>query len=175
MTALRIVLTPVVFLAILRSEYAAAFLIGAAAGATDGLDGWLARRFGWSSRLGAVLDPLADKSLVALGYLALGFQGLAPWWLVWLVLARDALILLVAISTAICKIIRDFPPSRWGKLSTLAQISAAGVILAASAWPNSPLPWLVKPAIWLTAAATLWSGVHYAWITGQRLTRSSAA
>jgi len=162
-------------LAIIRSEYEAAFLIGAVAGATDGLDGWLARRFDWRSRLGAFLDPLADKPLVVLGYLAFGFQGLVPWWLISLVLVRDAIILVVAMSAAICKKIREFPPSPWGKLCTIVQISAGGIVLAAHAWPNSPLPWLVMPSIWLTGAATVWSGLHYAWFTFKRLARSSSA
>jgi len=155
----------------MRSQYEAAFLLGAVAGATDGLDGWLARRFDWRSRLGALLDPIADKPLVVLGYLAFGLRGVVPWWLVSLVLARDAIIVLVAISAALWKKIRDFPPSRWGKLCTIVQISAAGLLLAAKAWPASPLTWLVLPAIWLTGVGTVWSGIHYAWSTFQRLTQ----
>ena len=157
----------------MRSDYQVAFLLGAVAGATDGLDGWLARRFNWRSRLGAFLDPLADKPLVVLGYLALGWQGAVPWWLVSLVIARDAIIVLVAVFAAAFKRIRDFPPSRWGALSTIVQISAAGDILAAKAWPGSPFAWLVLPAIWLVAVATVWSGVHYAWSTFRRLRSQS--
>lgn len=157
----------------MRSEYQAAFLLGAVAGATDGLDGWLARRFDWRSKLGAYLDPIADKPLVVLGYVALGLRGVVPWWLVSLVLARDAIIVVVAISARLWKNIRDFPPSRWGKLCTIVQISTAGVVLAAKAWPNSPITWLVLPAIWLAGVGTVWSGIHYAWLTFQRLTQHS--
>src|ERR1017187_7928293 len=121
----------------MRSEYEAAFLLGAVAGATDGLDGWLARRFDWRSRLGAFLDPLADKPLGVLGYVAFGLRGLVPWWLVSLVLARDVIILLVAAYAAAFRKIREFPKSRWGTLSTIVQISAGGIVLAAKAWPGS--------------------------------------
>jgi cardiolipin synthase (CMP-forming) len=174
LTILRIVMTPFVVVAITQSHYRTAFLLGAIAGATDGLDGWLARRFDWRSRLGAFLDPLADKPLVVLGYVALGWQGVVPWWLVSLVVARDAIILLVAAFALAFKKIQDFPPSRWGTLSTIVQIAAAGEILAANGWPESPLHWLVVPAIWLVGAATVWSGVHYAWTTSRRLSSNSA-
>ena len=167
-------MTPFVALAIAQSHYEAAFFLGAVAGATDGFDGWLARRFHWTSRLGAILDPLADKPLVTLGYLAFGWTGLVPWWLVVLVVGRDVIILVVAGIAVAFNRIRDFPPSRWGALSTIVQLSAAGILLAAKSWPGSPLPWLVQPALWLVALATAGSGVHYAWLTFTRLNGKAA-
>jgi cardiolipin synthase (CMP-forming) len=123
---------------------------------------------GPASAVGTFLDPLADKPMLVLGYVALGWQNAVPWWLVSLVVARDGIIVLVAVLAAASKRMRDFPPSRWGTLCTIVQISAAGNILAAKAWPDSPFAWLVVLAIWLVGVATVWSGVHYAWSTFKR-------
>jgi cardiolipin synthase len=142
--------------------------LGFAAGITDGLDGALARRFGWQSKLGAMLDPLADKTMMVLGYLVFGLTGAVPLWLALVVLGRDALILLAAIGALLLTSIRDFPPSRWGKLSTFVQLVTCGVVLVVNAWPG-PFDWLFWPAILTTAAATIWSGIHYAWTFTRRL------
>jgi cardiolipin synthase (CMP-forming) len=169
LTLARIALTPVVVIAIMRERYALALLLCAIAGVTDGFDGYLARRFQWRSRVGAYLDPLADKSLLVLVYLALGIAGAAPRWLVILVLGRDALILLMACAALAFTRIRDFPPSWWGKVSTTVQICSAVDFMAAKAWPAGLFEALVPLGVWLTAAGTLWSGVHYFWIAVRRL------
>ena len=153
--------------AILDLQYARGLLLCAAAGATDVIDGYLARRFDSRSRAGAYLDPLADKFLLVAVYVALFETGAAPRWMALLVLGRDALILLMAAFALAFTSIRDFPPSRWGKISTTVQVCSALVFMAARAWPGSSLEWLLPPAIWLTAATTAWSGVDYA-VSGRR-------
>jgi cardiolipin synthase len=76
-----------------RSEYQLALVLMAVAGASDAVDGWLARRFGWTSKLGATLDPVADKLLVGALFVVLTLQGLLPPWLVAIVVGRDAIIM----------------------------------------------------------------------------------
>jgi cardiolipin synthase len=171
-TALRIGLTPWIAAAILRHEFANALWLCAAAGVTDGLDGWTARHFGWKSRLGAYLDPVSDKLLLVTVYVTLALAGAAPCWLVGLVLGRDVLILLAVGAALAFTRLRDFPPSFWGKLSTTVQICSAVDFMAARVWPHSLFETLVPLGVALTAACTLWSGLHYA-VSGWRRLRSS--
>jgi len=132
-----------------------------AAGMTDALDGLAARRLHLQTRLGTYLDPIADKLLLSAAYLALGISGAVPWWLVILIFARDLAILAMAGAALAFTAYREFPPSVWGKISTLLQLLAAGATLVkgsiGAGWP--PL----EPFFWLAAAATLWSGAGYVW------------
>lgn len=162
-TGLRIVLAPFAVWAIAERQYLPALALFAVAAVTDGLDGWLARRLGCVSRAGAYLDPIADKLLLSAVYLALGFTRLAPWWLVGLVFGRDLLILAVAGVALAAGARRDFPPSLWGKISTLLQIVAATLLLSGAGMPGGFLESAAQVSVWLAAAATIWSGLHYLW------------
>jgi cardiolipin synthase len=163
LTFARICLTPILAASVAGQHYRAAFWWLVAAGVTDALDGWVARRFGGVSRLGALLDPLADKALLVAGYVALAMAGAVPAWLAVLVVGRDAAILLVAAVLLALGVRRRFPPSVWGKLSTFWQIFTGSFALGVRAFGVEALapalPWLFV----LTAAATGWSGLHYAW------------
>lgn len=163
LTLLRFLFTPLLVEAILHRQFRLAFGYLVAAGVTDALDGWLARRFGWSSRLGALLDPVADKALMLGAYLSLAAAGAVPVWLAALIVGRDAAILLFAATMLALGRRRSFPPSLWGKLSTLCQITAGSFAIGVRAFGVAAVePWL--PALFvLTAAATAWSGLHYAW------------
>ncbi len=89
---LRILLTiPVVWL-LIEQQFSAALILFGVAGFSDALDGYLAKRFAWRSRLGGLLDPLADKALLMSSFLVLGVLGLIPVWLVMLVIFRDLVI-----------------------------------------------------------------------------------
>jgi cardiolipin synthase len=163
LTILRLALMPFLARAILRGEFCPAFALLAVAGATDGLDGYLARRFRWKSRLGAYLDPIADKTLLVTLYACLWLAGTVPGWLAGLVFGRDALILLmIAIAFAFTRI-RDFPPSRWGKASTFFQIVFAGTVMARRALPEvlGALGWLEQALLWAVTAMAAVSGLHY--------------
>jgi cardiolipin synthase len=163
LTLLRLLMTPPLVVSLARRHYAPAFVWLVAAGITDVLDGWLARRFRWISPFGAILDPVADKALLVGAYLALAMAGATPLWLTALVLGRDAAILLFAAVMLALGKRRSFPPSVWGKLSTLCQVTTASFVIGARAFAVAAVePWL--PALFaLTAAATAWSGLHYAW------------
>ncbi len=132
---------------------------------TDALDGWLARRMGVESRLGALLDPLGDKVWVIVATLAWWRMGRIPDWLMGMVVVRDVVILLGSAYVNRVTGVRDFAPSTWGKLSTAIQLTMlAGCFTLGDDW----LGWL-----WVAAAAgTLWSGLDYM-LRGVRMLRSA--
>jgi cardiolipin synthase len=162
----RILLTPFVVMAILARDERGAVCWAATACVTDAIDGELARRFNWRSRLGAYLDPIADKILLSAVYIAFGVTGAIPWWLVAIIFGRDILILLAAGLALAFTARRAFAPSAWGKISTCFQMATAIVALVHKDW--------LPPMIWATAAATLWSGLHYAWRGALTLRKAAA-
>ena len=130
----RILLVPVVVWAITAGELRIAFILFLAAGITDAVDGFLAKRFGMSTELGAYLDPLADKAMLVSIYIALGIAGAIPRWLVILVVSRDIMIVsAVMLSWLVDKPVR-LKPHPVSKLNTVAQILLACVVLAALAF-----------------------------------------
>ncbi len=161
----RLLATPFVVIFLMAGDHRRALWICLAAGASDLLDGYLARRLGSESQTGAYLDPLADKVMLGATYLAFGIGGLTPMWLVAIVFGRDALMLVALAGFFLFTKLRDFPPTIWGKLSTTVQIGFVVVVLTGNSSP---------PLVWLTAVTTAWSGVHYAWV-GIRMLRSQTA
>jgi cardiolipin synthase (CMP-forming) len=127
----RILLVPVVVWAITAGEMRVAFILFLAAGISDAVDGFLAKRFGMRTELGAYLDPLADKAMLVSIYVALGITEAIPRWLVILVVSRDIMI----VSAVILSWVVDKPvplkPLMVSKLNTVAQIVLACVVLAA--------------------------------------------
>jgi cardiolipin synthase len=161
-TASRIVLTPFVVLAVLAGNCTRALVLCLIAGFSDGLDGFLARRFDVQSRLGAYLDPVADKLLLTAVYASLGVSHIAPWWLVALVIGRDVFILAMVATAFLFTPYREFPPSIAGKISTCVQILTALVLLAVCAFEARWAHSIVVALLWVTAAATICSGADYA-------------
>jgi cardiolipin synthase len=157
----RLALAPYLFLQLWRREYDSALALFVIAGLTDALDGFLARRWGTSSRLGAYLDPVADKVLLSGTFLVLALDDVIETWVAVLVLGRDILILLFAAGVFVfTKSLRDFPPSLWGKASTAVQIAfAVGLVMHFAGYASGSLVGALK---WLTVALTVWSGVDYA-------------
>jgi cardiolipin synthase len=118
----RLVLAPYIFWLMWRREYGAVLAWFVFCGITDGLDGWIARRWNAQSRLGAMLDPIGDKLLLSGSFVVLAVDGAIERWLAVLVLGRDVVILLFAAGVLLSKKKTEFPPSWWGKASTVAQI-----------------------------------------------------
>ena len=147
----------------------------AVAGISDAFDGMLARRLHATSRVGAYLDPIADKCLLSGVYFALAYAGAMPWWLTGIVFGRDALMLLAIAVAFVITDLRDFPPSIWGKISTAIQIvTALATILSGfldlAMWKRSAaIVFFVG-----TAVATAWSGAHYLWVGIRMLRRDHA-
>ncbi|MGA2595983.1 MAG: CDP-alcohol phosphatidyltransferase family protein [Bryobacteraceae bacterium] len=158
-TAVRFALTPVIVLAILHGEWNMAFWISIAAGITDVLDGLAARSLHVSSRIGSYLDPIADKLLLTLIYLAFGIALAIPWWMVALVFGRDLFIVAMAAYGFFFTTVRDFPPTVWGKFSTFVQIIAALAVMNNRGGSSIP----AGPFLWTMVATTAWSGIHYGW------------
>ena len=163
LSAIRLILAPIVAWSIWSRDFRQAAVLVFIAGATDALDGFLARHFSWQSRLGAYIDPLADKLLLVLSYLALGASAAVPAWLVWLVLGRDVLILIMVGIAFRFTAVRTFPPSLLGKASTAVQVLTALVVIVDRAYVSLDYRFLEQTLIALTAAATLGSGLHYLW------------
>lgn len=174
LTLSRLVMTPFVVAAVLGGSYRLALAIFLVAGITDALDGPAARKWHATTRVGAYLDPIADKILLVAVYLSLGIVGLLPVWLVVLILGRDVLLLASVGALLILTPHREFLPSGWGKLSTFAQIATAVTAITAQAIASPMLERWVGILIWGAAAATLWSGLHYAW-RARRFFRATAA
>jgi len=130
-TLARILAVPVILWAITSGEMRIAFALFLAAGLSDLIDGFLAKRFGMATELGAYLDPLADKAMIISIYVALGIVEAIPRWLVILVVSRDIMI----VSAVILSWLIDRPvklkPITVSKLNTVAQIVYATVVLAA--------------------------------------------
>ena len=158
---------PLVWL-IANHRFEAALIIVAVAGASDALDGLLAKRYGWQSWLGGVLDPLADKLLLVACFVSLDLAGAIPDWLMWLVVGRDLVI--AAGATAYHFLIgRVVPqPSLLSKITTFIQIVCALALLLKLSG-LLPLPDSIdETLIWLTALATAASGVHYVTVWSYR-------
>jgi len=129
-TLARILLVPVVVWAIASNQMLFAFLLFAAAGVSDAVDGFLAKRFGMASQLGAYLDPLADKVLIVSIYVSLGILDVLPRWLVILVVSRDLLIVGgVILSWVVGKPV-GVKPHPVSKANTAAQLVLVGLVLA---------------------------------------------
>lgn len=157
-SCLRIALVVPLVVVVLTGKFEAALWIAVAAGISDALDGFLARRFGWRSRLGAFLDPAADKLLLVAAFLALAQIGELAWVLALLVLARDLVIVIGALAYR-C-IIGDFEsqPSLWSKANTLVQILFVLAVLAGNSFGWH---WQQRGYAWIVAALTVISGVDY--------------
>lgn len=173
LTIARILLTPFIGLALAGQQARAAFWMVFVAGFSDLFDGWAARRFGWGSKLGAILDPLADKFMLATVYLGLAAGGALPWWIVWLVLGRDLAILAFGAWAWRRAAIREFPPTAWGKVSTFCQMALAGWTMMGGAFPGLVEPEVITISLWLAAAATVWSALHYGWVGWRALREAS--
>ena len=159
LTAARLLAAPYILYLLWTGEYRTALVWFSIASFTDVLDGFLARRFQAGSRLGALLDPIADKVLLSGSFLMLGLKGVIPLWLMALVLGRDLLILGFAMVALTRKLCRDFPPSVWGKASTAAQIA---YMLFAVGHEAAISPLIVATILgWIAATLTLWSGIDY--------------
>jgi len=161
-TLSRIALVPVFILVLVNRHYDWALAIFLVAGASDALDGYLAKRLGVQSRFGAILDPAADKLLLVTAYVMLTIFGHIPFWLTLAVASRDVLIVggyLLYTSHAGPVEMR---PSIASKLNTLVQIGLVCLILAKQAAGIS-VPWLVQIMIYGVLVTTIVSGAHYLW------------
>lgn len=159
-TLARILLVPVLVWAIASDAMRIAFWLFVAAGLSDAIDGFLAKRFGMATELGAYLDPLADKAMIVSIYVALAIAGAIPIWLVILVVSRDIMIVsAVILSWLVDKPVR-LKPLTVSKLNTVAQILLVAVALASRGYQFDAEPFL-SLLMALVAALTLVSMAFY--------------
>lgn len=139
------------------------FLIG---GLSDGLDGFLARRYKWETELGVILDPMGDKLMMLTAYLLLGWHNLLPWWLVSLVISRD--LILVLGTLLIRKWVGEIKikPLFISKFNTVCQIALVLVVMLSQVMTLYPL--IVDSFLWLAAITTVMSGYAYISKCGKR-------
>lgn len=146
-TLTRMAMVPFFVIAVSERDFRLALWILIVAGLTDAFDGYLARRMDMESRIGAYLDPIADKMLITVAYIALTFpQGqevVIPLWLTILALFRDFVIMLMAGVLYMVEGLREFPPSPLGKAATFAQVVTIAVVLLANV---TVVPWWIPKA-----------------------------
>ena len=170
-TFLRICLVPPVVWLLLDEAFSYALLLYMVAGISDGLDGYIAKRYHYVSRLGSMLDPLADKLLLIGTFLALAWISLLPWWLVAAVILRDLLIVVGAVAYHVLIGPYEMEPTLISKLNTVAQIFLGlAIVLSMSI---VPLPdWLLHWMVLVVLGTTLVSGADYVWVWGKRACRA---
>jgi cardiolipin synthase len=159
-TLARLLSVPLMIWLIVGESYGVAFWVFIAAGASDALDGYIAKRFDCRTRLGALLDPTADKALLSSVCVALGIAEKLPNWLVILVVFRDVMIVggFVLIQTLAAP--RKFDPLYISKINTLVQIALVAYVLArlGLGFPDGA----VTPVlVWIAALTTMLSGLSY--------------
>lgn len=169
-TLMRLVLVVPVVYCLLDGDYKTALLLFFIAGASDALDGYLARRFGWFSRFGAIADPLADKLLLVSAFVTLTYTGIIPVWLLVVVMARDVVILTGALTYHYTLGAYDMQPTRLGKLSTFTQIVYVLALICQLAGLAMP-GWIRIEGAWIVATMAFTSGGHYVWVWGGRFVR----
>jgi cardiolipin synthase (CMP-forming) len=171
---LRILLVAPSALALLAGRYQLTLLLFGVAAISDGLDGWLAKRFDWTSRLGKILDPIADKLLLVTLFLTLVWTGLVPLWLGIAVVVRDVLIVGGAVAYRALVGYVEGRPTPISKLNTLLQLSFVLTVIAAAAWPGVPRPLVVAVGA-ATFVTTVVSGLDYVLTYAREAIRASRA
>ena len=170
-TVIRILLVPLLAIFLLEEQYGYALLVFIIAGVSDGLDGFLARLLKQKTRLGAILDPVADKALLVTAFVILAVIEVIPRWLTVLVVSRD-LIIVVGFAILILNDRRlQIAPTYTSKLTTFMQLLTVAYFLGLVY--IQPLLFLQDYLIFATAFLTLLSCAHYLVIGFQALGKSS--
>lgn len=170
---MRIVLVAPIVMYILDGRFGLALLLFFVAGFSDGVDGFLAKRYDWHTRIGALLDPIADKLLVGGTFITLVLAGLVPGWLAVMIILRDVVI--VGGATAYNFFIRpvEGEPTRISKLNTALQLLFLVFVLsrAGFGWPDPIAITVIGASVVVTVVI---SGIDYVWCWARRARESSA-
>jgi len=163
LTILRILLVPLIVILLMDGAYAMALAVFVIAGVTDGLDGFLARVLKQKTLLGAYLDPLADKALIASSFITLSILGFIPGWITVIVIARDLVILLGISLLTLLSVSFQIRPAAVSKVTTALQLLTVFFVLVSINLPGNLSSWIVVSLFWLTAFFTILSGFSYIW------------
>jgi cardiolipin synthase len=180
LTMFRMALIPVFVSFLFYQNFLAALAVFIIAGATDGLDGLLARRFDQRSQLGTILDPIADKLLLVTSFVVLSLPSISPqqeppshlpvpFWVTAAVISRDIFIIVGAAAINIVTGFRRFRPSWLGKVNTTVQILAIVAILISASIPSKISGYYLPTIYALVFALAIISGVHYVFFASRLL------
>jgi len=161
-TLCRILLIPFFVILLIYDYIGASLVVFATASLTDALDGIIARKFDQKTRLGTFLDPMADKALLIVSFIALAILGLLPSWLAVITISRDLIIVFGALIVYILTGNLNFFPTILGKITTVVQIATIFFALLGHLIPKLSL--YLSVLIWLTTLFTIISGFHYLYI-----------
>ena len=166
-TVLRVMLVPAIALALLSGRNREALVLFLVAGASDALDGFLARALKQKSLIGAILDPLADKFLLDTIYILCAWKGDLPTFLAVLVVSRDVLIVVGFLILYLLGTSLKVKPTLISKINTAIQIITAALVLAEA--PSR----ILNPLFFITALLTGASGLHYLYLALKSFSRRS--
>jgi cardiolipin synthase (CMP-forming) len=169
LTLARMAFLPFVVIKIIEGHYRGALILFLFAGLSDGLDGLLARRLHQQTLLGQYLDPIADKMLLSTVFLVLSIVHQIPWKFTIVVFSRDICILIVSGVLYTIAGLRNFKPSIFGKLNTLAQVAAVIFVMLLQVHHAKWVAVLRKDFLAATFVLTILSALHYLYLVGQRL------
>jgi len=158
---------------VLIHEFQWAFWVFMAAGISDGLDGYLAKKMNAQTKIGALLDPLADKFLLVSAFVVLGIQGLLPLWLVILVAFRD---LSIVVGAALIEIVTHdlkMSPNFSSKINTTVQIILATTVLGVHGLDVNNMDDVVLGLVYMAATTTVLSGAIYLYQWGVTIGQAS--
>ena len=164
---LRIILIIPIIGAILTGQFVLALMLSAVAGISDALDGFLANNYHWKSRLGSILDPIADKLLLVASFTTLVWLGLLPMWLLWVVIGRDLLIVIGGLTYHYFLGRFELLPLWSSKINTFIQIALVLLVMIQQQWMTE-LRQLVIIGKWLVVASVINSGTEYILVWGVR-------
>jgi cardiolipin synthase len=167
LSLLRMGLIPLFVIAVVNGDLPKALLVFVVAGVTDALDGFIARFWHQESPLGAYLDPIADKLLLTTAYVMLSIPSFnhgmrIPSWVTILVIARDVLLVAVALVMYLALGVKKFPPTVLSKVNTVFQVLAVALVLVAGTFPTlRSIELTADTCLFLVAGLTVASGLDY--------------
>jgi len=168
LTLLRIILVPVIVILLIQGLFLKALIVFVVAALSDVLDGFLARMLRQKTALGAYLDPIADKALLASSFVTLSILHGIPGWLAVIVISRDVIILLGIAVLSMMSISVNIRPTFVSKITTALQLSTVLIVLYDLSMPDSFHDLWQTALFWLTALLTIISGLDYM-MRGQKL------
>jgi cardiolipin synthase (CMP-forming) len=173
LTLLRIILVPLIVIFLIQGSFVKALIVFIVAGISDALDGFLARVLHQQTILGAYLDPVADKALLASSFITLSVLHIIPGWLTVIVISRDFIILLGISVLSIMSISVQIRPLFVSRVTTALQLITVLMALSGRCLPGGFNGLWMQAIYWLTALFTIISGLHYM-ARGVALINSSA-
>jgi len=169
LTLLRLFTVPFLVIAILDSHYSTAFALFVFAGLTDGFDGLIARWLHQQTELGLFMDPIADKLLLSTLFLVLTHVGLIPRYVTVLVFSRDLGLVLIGMLLFATHTLRQFRPTRFGKLNTCIQIFTLGLVMVDQLRKDHSLHGFSGVMLHVTAYCAVISAAEYMWLMLRRI------